>query len=96
MAMQLTEKIETITRKLRHYSGFDGQYINGVWRAGRTRSRLPDMDPLPAEPVATLTLADKSDVGDAFRAAAKAQPAWAALLPEQRAALMLRVANLMG
>jgi 3-hydroxyisobutyrate dehydrogenase-like beta-hydroxyacid dehydrogenase len=88
-------KFETIAKKLLHYSGFDGQYINGVWRAGRSGRRLVDTDPYTGEPVASMGLADKSDVDEAFNPAAEAQPAWAALLPAQRAAVMLRCVDLM-
>ena len=38
----LTEKVETIARKLIHYSGFDGQYINGRWRSGQAGRTLKD------------------------------------------------------
>ena len=75
MASHLTEKFETIAKRLLHYSGFDAQYINGTWRAGR---RLVDTDPYTGEPVASMGLADKSDVDEAFQAVAQAQPAWVA------------------
>jgi hypothetical protein len=74
MAMQLTEKIETITRKLRHYSGFDGQYINGVWRAGHTRSRLPDMDPFTAERLPHLLSLTKAMSTRPFRPLRRRSP----------------------
>ena len=90
----LTEKIETITKKILRYSGFDGQYINGSWRAGRSGRTLIDTDPYTGKPVESLVLADKSDLNEAYEAAAQAQPAWAGLLPAQRAAVMLRSANL--
>jgi hypothetical protein len=30
----------------RAYTGFDGQYINGSWRAGRQGGKLSDTDPI--------------------------------------------------
>src|ERR1700737_1651276 len=90
----LTEKIETITKKILRYYGFDGQYINGSWRAGRSGRTLVDTDPYTGKPVASLVLADKSDLNEAYEAAAQAQPAWAGLLPAQRAAVLMRSVNL--
>jgi aldehyde dehydrogenase (NAD+) len=93
--MPLTEKLETVVRKLSGYSGWDGQYINGAWRAGHSQRRIVDADPFTGDAVATLGLADQSDVDEAYQAAARAQPAWAALLPSERARVMLRCADLM-
>ncbi|HEX3628007.1 MAG TPA: aldehyde dehydrogenase family protein [Verrucomicrobiae bacterium] len=74
------------------YSGFDGQYIAGAWRPGGNGSKLPDIDPYSGEVLAEIVQANKSDLDEAYRAAAKAQPKWAAASPTERAAVMLRSA----
>lgn len=90
----LTEKLETITKKLVRYSGFDGQYINGHWRSGHRSRTLKDTDPYTGDDVAEIALADQSDLDEAYQSAAKAQPAWANALPAERAQVLHRCADL--
>lgn len=90
----LTEKVETIARKLIHYSGFDGQYINGDWRTGHANRTLKDNDPYSGEIVAEISTADLSDLDEAYRSAAEAQSSWATVLPAKRAAVLHRCADL--
>lgn len=77
------------------HSGFDGQYINGVWRPGRRGRTLADTDPYTGERLAEIALADQSDLDAAYQAAAKAQPAWADRLPAERAGVLLQAIALM-
>jgi aldehyde dehydrogenase (NAD+) len=88
-----TQSAETAT--IRRYSGFDGQYINGSWRPGRQGRTLKDTDPYSGETLAEIALASQSDLDEAYRSAAKAQAAWAALPPSERASVMYRAAALM-
>ncbi|MGC2477647.1 MAG: aldehyde dehydrogenase family protein [Candidatus Sulfotelmatobacter sp.] len=91
----LTEKVETIARKLIHYSGFDGQYINGRWRSGQAGRTLKDNDPYSGEIVAEISMGDLSDLDEAYQSAAEAQYTWATVLPAKRAAVLHRCADLM-
>jgi aldehyde dehydrogenase (NAD+) len=77
------------------YSGFDGQYISGVWRHGKEGSKEIDTDPYTGQTLAEIVQADGSDLDEAYKAAAKAQLSWAAKLPAERAAVMLRSATIM-
>src|SRR4051812_36730987 len=58
------------------YDGFDAMPIAGRWREGRTGKRRADHDPWTGETLVEITLADERDVDEAYRAAARAQPAW--------------------
>lgn len=78
----------------RPYSGFDGQYIDGAWRPGRQGSILKDTDPYSGETLAEIAMASESDLDEAYRAAARAQVAWAQKLPGERAAVLRRAADI--
>ena len=79
----------------RVYTGFDGQYINGSWRPGGQGKKLKDTNPYSGETVAEIVMANESDLDEAYQCASKAQIEWAAMLPAQRAAVMLRSASIM-
>jgi aldehyde dehydrogenase (NAD+) len=79
----------------KRYSGFDGQYIGGVWRHGKEGSKLIDTDPYTGQTLTEIVQADGNDLDEAYRAAAEAQRSWAAKLPAERAAVMLRSATIM-
>lgn len=83
------------THRSSPYSGFNGQYIGGAWRPGRQGGILKDTDPYSGDTLAEIVMANESDLDEAYRFAAKAQIAWAALLPSARAAVMLRSAAIM-
>ena len=59
------------------YDEFDGQYIGGSWRPGRIGTKAIDRDPYSGEFIAEIIEGDQTDLGEAYRAAAKAQVAWA-------------------
>lgn len=77
------------------YSGFNGQYIDGTWRPGKQGEILKDTDPYSGETLAEIVMGNKSDLDEAYQSAAKAQVAWAARLPFERAEIMLRAAAIM-
>jgi aldehyde dehydrogenase (NAD+) len=77
------------------YDGFERQPIAGTWRAGRSRRRGEDRDPFSGELLLALPLADVADVDEAYRAAARAQRAWAAAPPGERRDVLLRAAAIM-
>ena len=55
---------------------------------------LKDSNPYTGETVAKIALCDPSDVEEAYLSASKAQASWAARLPAERAAVMLRAADI--
>jgi acyl-CoA reductase-like NAD-dependent aldehyde dehydrogenase len=77
------------------YEGFDGQYIGGSWRPGRIGTKVVDRDPYSGEVVAEIIEGDLTDLDEAYRAAATAQIAWAAITPAARSAVMLRAVSIM-
>ena len=83
-----------ILEEPKRYTGFEGQYINGSWRPGRDGSREVDTDPYSGEILAEIVQGDGTDLDEAYRAGAKAQVSWAALMPSDRAAIMLRSAQI--
>jgi len=77
------------------YTGFDGQYIGGSWRSGKQGGTEIDRDPYSGETIAEIAMANKDDLDDAYRSAAKAQIEWAAALPSERSAVMIRALAIM-
>src|SRR5690349_17241234 len=93
----------TVTRSIRAgtessgplpYSGFGTMPIGGAWRTGRSGKLLVDSDPYTGKTLAEIPLADARDVDDAYRAAERAQPAWAAALPQDRRDVLERAAHI--
>ena len=77
------------------YHGFDGQYIDGLWRPGKHGGVQVDTDPYSGATLAETVMANQDDLNRAYHAAAKAQVSWAARPPAERAAVMLRSASVM-
>ena len=77
------------------YRGFGGQYIDGSWRPGRHGGVQVDTDPYSGATLAEMVMANQGDLDEAYHAAAKAQVSWAAQVPAERAAVMLRSASIM-
>ena len=77
------------------YSNFDQLLINGQWRHGKGEKVLSDLNPYNGTILAEIPHANRDDMDEAYRGAAKAQHAWAALIPGERAAIMRRAAQIM-
>lgn len=77
------------------YDGFDRMPIGDSWRPGTAGRELTDTDPWSGEVLTRIPLASTADVEQAYAAAEAAQPGWAAALPEQRAAVMRRAADIL-
>jgi aldehyde dehydrogenase (NAD+) len=73
---------------------FGELYFEGRWQAG-SAAPLAVQDPWSGETIATIGGAARTDVDRAFRAAAHAQPGWAAMLPAERAAVFARATTIM-
>ncbi|HVK76630.1 MAG TPA: aldehyde dehydrogenase family protein [Kofleriaceae bacterium] len=76
------------------YEGFDHMPIAGAWRRGRSGALVSDRDPYTGEVLAEISLADATDVDDAYRAAARIQPSWAATPASGRRAVLEHAAHL--
>lgn len=71
-------------------------FIDGEWTGSSGTSAIDTIDPSTGQVIETVPTADRSDV-DAAVAAARAalsNPAWAGLLPVQRAGLLFKLASL--
>lgn len=71
--------------------------IDGAWTTGQARQTFITRDPATAAPLAEVPEATPADVDAAVQAAHDAfeSPAWAGLLPAQRAKLLWRIADLL-
>lgn len=63
---------------------YDKQYINGEWVTGSGQTELENRNPYTNALLYTYQSASKEDVDQAYQAAKKAQPDWAALSPTAR------------
>ncbi|MDP1933896.1 MAG: aldehyde dehydrogenase family protein, partial [Nitrosomonas sp.] len=77
------------------YSNFDQLLINGQWRHGKGAKILRDLNPYDGSTLVEIPHANRDDMDEAYRGAAKAQHEWAALIPGERAAIMRRAAQIM-
>ncbi|HEY9563318.1 MAG TPA: aldehyde dehydrogenase family protein, partial [Nocardioides sp.] len=71
-------------------------FIDGEWTGSSGTSAIDTVDPSSGQVIETVPTANRSDV-DAAVAAARAalsNPAWADLLPVQRAGLLFKLASL--
>ncbi len=76
------------------YEGFDEMPLGEMWRRGSSDKVATDHDPYNDEVLARITLADTSDLEEAYRTAERNQRAWARVKPQERRALMLRAARI--
>ncbi len=77
------------------YSNLDQLLINGQWRHGKGIEVLNALHPYNGNILVEIPHANRDDMDEADRGAAKAQPEWAALLPGERGASMRRAAQIM-
>ncbi len=70
-------------------------WLNGRWRHGAGEGVVEDRDPYANDVLVEIPVANESDLHEAFRAAADAQPGWAATLPRERSAIIRRAAERM-
>jgi acyl-CoA reductase-like NAD-dependent aldehyde dehydrogenase len=71
----------------------DAIYLDGAWVAPQGDGRADVVNPATEELLGRIPLASADDVDRAVRAAANAQPGWAAVLASERAAAMRRIAD---
>ncbi|MGP1674080.1 MAG: aldehyde dehydrogenase family protein [Candidatus Limnocylindrales bacterium] len=68
-------------------------YIDGAWVAPRNANRIDVIDPATEGVIGRIPSATAEEVDAAVRAAAAAQPAWAATAVAERAAALRRIAD---
>lgn len=69
-------------------------FIAGEWRGGEGRDARPVVDPATAGTIAELPVATAADLDEALAAAVRGWPSWRAKTPDERGALMHKVAGL--
>ncbi|RVT84334.1 aldehyde dehydrogenase [Rhodobacteraceae bacterium CCMM004] len=74
-------------------SDYDSMWIDGAWVPGAAGTR-PVLNPTDGSVIAEVAEGDADQALRAIDAARRAQPAWAALAPVERAAVMHRIAGL--
>lgn len=77
------------------YTRFEQLWIDGQWRQGQSKRVNQDRNPYTGDLLVEIPQADRADLDAAYAAAAKAQPAWAALTPGERASMMRKVATIL-
>jgi len=76
------------------YTDLHLQYIAGEWRRGNSDRNLSVTDPYDGALLTEISLANDSDLAQAYSKAAEAQPAWAAQGPTARSTVLLRAAQI--
>ncbi|MCY6380189.1 aldehyde dehydrogenase family protein [Hoeflea prorocentri] len=71
-----------------------GVFIDGKWQMRSGLERLAIADPATGDHVGSTLLADEGTVDEAVQAAERAAPQMAAMLPDERAAILNRAAHL--
>lgn len=71
-------------------------FIDGAWMQAQSGRRLAINDPATGAPVGSTAMAAAADVDRAVKAAARAQPGWAATHADDRARIIHRAADLVA
>ncbi|HZG05708.1 MAG TPA: aldehyde dehydrogenase family protein [Streptomyces sp.] len=80
---------------MRYFADLAFQYIDGQWCSGDGSWDVIDVNPYDGEKLASITVATAGQIDRAYRAAERAQPAWAAAGPSTRGAVLERAAELL-
>lgn len=72
---------------------FYPSYIDGAWTEGSSGRRIPVANPANGEVFAEAAACNADDVQRALESSARAQPAWQALPPIERAGYLYRIAD---
>ncbi|WP_276301686.1 aldehyde dehydrogenase family protein [Halorussus lipolyticus] len=68
--------------------GWNALYVDGDWRPQGDREDLDVVDPTARDAVGTVPAGTEEDVDEAYAVADAAQPEWAEVAPEERAAVV--------
>lgn len=83
--------IEEVSANAQHYK----MYIDGEWVEAQAGTKLNVINPANEQVIATVPKGTREDAKKAIDAALEAQPGWEDLAPLQRAAYLLKLADLM-
>jgi aldehyde dehydrogenase (NAD+) len=81
---------------LTDYDRLDVMPIGSIWRSGSAGTVLTDLNPWDGSVLTEIPQASVGDVESAYASAVSAQVAWAAALPEDRAAVMRNAAEILA
>ena len=70
-----------------------GLFINGAFRAPKSRKRFDTVNPATERPLSSIAEAGPKDVDAAVQSAREALPAWSRLKPRERAKYLYRIAR---
>ncbi len=73
----------------------DTIFIDGKWVGSAGTGTLTVVNPATEEPIATVPRGDADDVDRAAQAAARAFESWSRSSPEERTAVLLRIADIL-
>ena len=77
------------------YQQLNQLFINGQWIAGQSSRANIDTNPYNGETLAQIQQATSAQLDSAYEAAQTAQKAWAKTLPQERAAVLQRVVQIL-
>src|SRR5690606_38717294 len=75
---------------------YDGMYIDGAWRPAAGPDVIDVVNPADEQVIATVPAGTAEDVDAAVRAARAALPAWAATPPDERAARLTALRDVLA
>lgn len=78
-----------------NYTALNKQFIDGEWVDGQENVTIDNVNPYTDDVIHTLRSAGTADVDDAFDAAKRASPAWAATNPLVRRDILLKAASIL-
>ncbi|WP_201525916.1 aldehyde dehydrogenase family protein [Psychrobacter frigidicola] len=76
------------------YSNFDLQYIAGEWQKGKDDSVNTNTNPYNGDTLVEIKQATKTQLDEAYQAAAVAQAEWAQKTPAERAGVLYKVVDI--
>lgn len=77
------------------YPQLNQLFIHGQWVAGQSSRINTDTDPYTGDTLAEIRQATQEQLNTAYQAAQQAQKKWGPTLPQERAGLLMRVAQIM-
>ncbi|WP_378185605.1 aldehyde dehydrogenase family protein [Aquimarina sp. W85] len=81
---------------MKAYRNLNLQYINGEWKESlNTTSKIDNINPYSEEKIHTIKGATKTEVDEAFSAAANASTTWSKTLPQERSEVLHRLTHSM-
>ncbi|MCR2821816.1 aldehyde dehydrogenase family protein [Lederbergia panacisoli] len=77
------------------YNELNKQFISGVWRDGKSKTKYEDMNPYNQEVITTIQMADYNDIDEAYTSAKNAQKSWEKVNAFEKADIMEKAVQIM-